>query len=542
MNGAAAHRAPVRRSNGFVGTRTLLRASLEHDGRRLAPWIAITTALSASSVLVYPWVFPTQESRQGLATAIGANPALGLIFGPAFDLSTADGFNAWRALAIGGFLAALGAIAAVVRATRGQEDSGQAELLAAGVLGRSSRLLAGAAMALIASLVLGVVAALVTILCGGDPQASMLLAATFTATGWMFTGVAAIAAQLGSDARTATSIAVGTAAVMFVLRGFAYALEAPVWTAWANPLSWMVETRPASGNHAGPLLLAVTLTIASLAIAFMLEGRRDFGQGAIAPGPGPAGGTARSTWHLAVRLSRGSLLTWAVAFAMLGVVFGYLARSISDILGDDAAVQQILAAGATTHEELIGAFLITILSMVGIIAAIPGVQVMLRVRSEESSDRVEPVLATAVSRTRYYTSNVVLALLAPSIYVLIAGTVIAALASGAEIGVTFTDVVAQAVATVPAVWTVVAVSVTVVGARPHVLLAAWLGVLASFALTLLGPTFGLDDWVLGISPFWHVPNVSADSPEGTGLVWTSLATLVLLAVGFAGFRRRDLGR
>ena len=60
--------------------------------------------------------------------------------------------------------------------------------------------------------------------------------------------------------------------------------------------------------------------------------------------------------------------------------------------------------------KVIPAFLVTILSMIGIILAIPGVLTMLKVRSEETSDRVEPVLAGAVSRSRYYASNVVLAL------------------------------------------------------------------------------------------------------------------------------------
>ncbi|HEY4153340.1 MAG TPA: multidrug ABC transporter permease, partial [Pseudolysinimonas sp.] len=76
-------------STVLVGTPPLLRATIRFDGRLFAPWILIATALSASSVLVYPWVFPSQQDRAGLAAAIGANPALGLIFGPAFDLSTA---------------------------------------------------------------------------------------------------------------------------------------------------------------------------------------------------------------------------------------------------------------------------------------------------------------------------------------------------------------------------------------------------------------------------------------------------------------------
>lgn len=528
--------------SALTGTARLLRTSLKHEGRNFAPWIMIATVLSASAVLLYPLIFPDQSDRAGLATAVGGNPALGLIFGPAFDLSTNDGFNAWRSLALGGFLTALGAIITVVRTTRGQEDSGQAELLASGVMGRATRLFTGVGVALIGSLAVGISAGVVTGLCGGAWEDSILLGATFTATGWMFAGVAAITAQLGSDARTANSMAVGILGALFVLRGFAYSIEAETWTIWVNPLGWMTQTRPATGNHWWPLLLALALTVLALVIAFTLQARRDFGQGVIASRPGPARGRVRSTWRLALRLNSGPLITWAVAFVMLGVVFGYFATSIQDILRQDSAVADVLAAGATTPEELISAFIVTILSLVGIIAAIPGVQIMLKVRGEELEDRVEPVMAGAIARPRYFGSNSLLALIAPTGYLLTAGVVIAALAANADINVSFGQAMLQAVATIPAVWVVVAVAVTVIGARPLVSIAAWVGVFASFALTLLGPTFKLWDWILAISPFWHIPSVTASDANWWGLMWVSVVTVILLAVGFAGFRRRDLAR
>jgi len=535
-------RTPGARSSAVVGTRSLLRASLRQDGRLLAPWAVIVTALSVSSVIVYPFVFPDEQARAGLAAAVGANPAIGLIFGPAHDLSTADGFNAWRCLAIGGFLAALGAIFAVTRATRAQEDSGQAELLASGVMGRSTRLLTGVAMALVGSVLVGVLAGVVTVLCGGGATASFLLAATFTATGWMFAGVAAVTAQVGSDARTASSMAVGVLGVLFGLVGFCYSLDAPRWTIWANPLGWMHETQPASGDRWAPLALAVVLTAALVAVAFRLQSRRDFGQGTVAPRPGPARGTTRSTWRLALRVNRGPFVTWTVAFVALGFVFGYFATSVTDIFGSDPGIADALAGGATTPRDLASGFLVMILSLAGILASVSGVQVMLKVRAEELEDRVEPVLAGAVARPRYWASNVVVALAFPTIFLTLAGTLVAVLVAGADLGLGFGDAFTQSLATIPAAWTVVAVSVAVVGARPVVSIAAWAGVLVSFVLTLLGPTFGLDDWVLGISPFWHLPHVAATSPDWTGLGWITLVTLGLLLVGFAGFRRRDLDR
>lgn len=528
--------------SAVTGAPVMLRAEVRHDGRLLAPWIVLTTALSASSVLVYPWLFPSSADRAGFAAAIGGNPALGLIFGPARDLMSDDGFNAWRSLALGGFLTALGVIFAVTRASRAQEDSGQAELLASGVMGRAARLASGIAMCLGVCLVLGLVAGLVTVACGGGWNASMLLAATMAATGWMATGIAALTAQLGSDARTANTMAVGTLGTLFILRGFAYSVGAPGWTIWANPLGWMSQTEPATGNNWWPLLLAVGLTAVLLSIALAIQSRRDFGVGAVAARPGPARGRMRSAWRLALWINRGPILTWTIAFIGLGLVFGNLTTSVKDILGSDSAVQRVLAAGAASTDQLIGTFMVTILSLLGIIAAIPGVQTMLKVRTEEMEDRVEPLMATAVSRPRYYIGNVAIAFVAPAVYVLIAGALIAAVASNGSIGVSFSDIFAQAAATIPAVWTVVGLSVAVIGARPQVNLAAWLGVLASFVLTLLGPTFKLWNWVLAISPFWHIPNVTDASPDWSGLGWISLVTVAFLVIGFAGFRRRDLAR
>ncbi len=219
------------------------------------------------------------------------------------------------------------------------------------------------------------------------------------------------------------------------------------------------------------------------------------------------------------------MIAWAVAFVALGFVFGRFATSIKDILAANSAVKQILAAGATTPDALLGAFLVTILSLLGIIAAVPGVQTMLKVRTEEMDDRVEPLLAAAVARPRYYASNVVLALLESAVYLLIAGTVIAVLVSGADLGLSFgAGLSSRPSPSSPRCGPSRPVSVAVVGAKPHARLAAWIGVVASFGLTLLGPTFGLSDWVLAISPFWHVPTTTSGSPDLSGLLWISLFT------------------
>jgi ABC-2 type transport system permease protein len=528
-------------TEAVAGLRPLLRVTLRQDARKIAPWIVLISALSVTSVLAYAWVFPDAASRTELATTVAANPAFSLIFGPGRDLSTADGFNAWRAGALGGFFAALMAIHVVVRNTRAHEDSGQAELIASGVIGRTTRLAVAVVAAWLASAVLGVVAAVVTILFGGGVANSITLAATFTASGLMFAGVAAVAAQIGSEARTATSIAVTALGIAFIARGYIDASEAPGWTIWLTPLGWTQEVRPASGNTWWPLLACLAFVALGIGVAAVLQGRRDFGMGMSAPRPGPArGGAVTSAWGLAVRLNRGAIVSWTLAFVVLGAVFGFLATTVGDLFAQNPGIARIIAAGGATRAGLIFEFLVTILKLVGIIASVYGVQVVMRIYAEETEHRVEPLLAGALRRARYLASNAVLAFAGPAFAVLVGGAVIALTASSRDPSIDAGDVVLQACATIPAVWVLVALALAAVGAEPSRRLVAWFAVVASFALTILGPLFELWDWILGLSPFWHVPNVTADQPDLSGLGWLLLVAAALTAAGFAGFRRRDV--
>lgn len=521
-----------------TGARTLLPAAAKINARSIAPWIAGVTALSASSILAYRLVFPDLADRQQLAGALGANPALSLIFGPAHDLLTNDGFNAWRSGALGTFFAALMAILTVVATSRADEDSGQAELLASAVMGRQARLAVAVALAGIASLAVGLVCFLMTIAVGGAVVASLLLSATFTASGLMFTGVAAVAVQLGSEARSASSIAIAVLGICFVLRGFIDTIDAPAWASWATPFGWLQHVRPATDNNPWPLLLALALALVLIGIGFALDARRDYGAGIIASRPGPArAGTTANVWGLAVRLNRGSLITWLIAFAGLGVIFGYLATSITDLLGANSSLSDVLAAGGASTSNLTFAFLVTLLQMIGLIAAIAGVQIVNRIIVEENNFRVEPLLAGALRRPTYLASNLAIAYLTPAVCLLVAATVIGLVAAGT--GIAIGDVLAQASVTIPAVWTLIAVGAAAVGARPAVRLAGWLAIIAAFGLTILGPTFKLPGWALSISPLHHVPNITA-SPHWTGLAIVSAVFALLTAVAFAGFRHRDI--
>lgn len=528
-------------SVAFAGTRPLLAVSLRQDLRKIAPWVALISILSASSILAYPQTFPDAQSRARLAATLGANPALALIVGPARDLSTADGFNAWRAGQLGAFFAGLMTILIVIRNSRANEDSGQAELVASAALARRSRLAVAVLIAVIASLALGVVCFVISVACGGGVADTAVLSATFVASGLMFAGFAAVAAQIGSDARTCNSIGVAGLGICYVLRGYLDSTSGREWLGWLTPLGWLEQTHPATGNNPWPLLIALALAVVLVISAFALHERRDFGQGLLAPPPGPAhAGIVGNIWGLAFRLQRGALISWLTAFVGLGLLFGSLASSIGGIIADNPAVAKILAAGAIDSSALTFAFLVTILQMLGIIAAAMGVQFALHIYTEEIDLRLEPLLAGSLRRQTYLASNSLIALGSTAVAMIIAGVGLGVVAAAEDDTVSATDVIYQSLATIPAAWVLVALGLAMVGAFPARRIIAWLGVVATFALTILGPMFKLPEWMLSISPLHHVPNVTASSPDWSGLAWLALVAIAFGTVAFLGFRRRDI--
>jgi ABC-2 type transport system permease protein len=222
------------------------------------------------------------------------------------------------------------------------------------------------------------------------------------------------------------------------------------------------------------------------------------------------------------------------------MVFGFVASSLGNVFASNPDIARIIAVGGATSAGLVYLFLLTLLKVMGVIAAVYGVQVVMRIYAEEIEYRVEPLLAGALSRPKYLASNALVALLGPAVALAIGGVTIGFVASASGVAVTVTDLAKQALVVIPAVWVLIGLSIALVGANPRVRLASWLAIVATFALTILGPTFRLWDWVLGISPLYHVPNVTATTPDYSVLAVVAGIAFAFIVVGFIGFSHRDV--
>ena len=532
---------------GFTGTWRLFRLALRRDRVVGTAWVLGLFAFVYSQAASIVSLYPTQADLDRLARTaegIGANPAVVALQGPAFDASTYGGATAWQVVTPGVFLIGLMSMLLVTRHTRQEEETGRAELVSAGVVGRYAWLAAGLLYVLAVNVALAALSVLGYVGVGLPVGGSVALAVACALCGLVFAGVAAITVQLTEYARPANGMAFAVLGAAFLLRAVGDSAPELSWLSWLSPIGWAERFRPFAGERWAVLLLPVALLIVLLVVVGGLLARRDVGAGVLPTrlGPATAPSWLGSPVGLAWRLQRGNLLGWAVGAAVAGLSFGGIAQDMVQFAEQDPETAKLLETlgGAGSIADI---FLAAVLSYIGMLAAGYAVQATLRLRAEEAEGRAEPVLATATPRVGWAGSHMVVAAVGSTV-VLATGGLLAGLAHGVragDLGGELPRVLGGALVQLPAVWVMAAVGAALFGLAPRLVVGATWAVLAVVLfVTLFGEPLQFSQWVLDLSPFAHLPRLPAATFTATPVVWLLALAGVLAAVGLAAFRRRDL--
>jgi polyether ionophore transport system permease protein len=530
----------------LAGTGILTRLALRRDRIMIVSWVYVLAAFAYVSVVSTKKLYPTAASLQAFAAGAGADRVTRAIYGPAGDLHTLGGLATWKLSVFGVVGVAVMSMFIVVRHTRGDEDAGRLELVGAGAVGRLAALTSGLLTALLANLVVALLVAAGLAVPGLPWGDSLAFGLGMAAAGCAFAAITAVAAQLAGSRRTAIGIVTSVIALAYLLRAVGDAASAGRWAAslsWFSPIGWSQQLRPFGPLHWWVLVIPVLFTIVVTAVAYVIDGRRDLGTGLlpVRPGPSAAGPSLDGPLGLAWRLQRGTLLAWASGLTVYGLVIGGLAASIGTLVGNNAAARQLFVK-LGGQSGLTNALLAAMMGFMGVAASVYAVQAALRLRSEESGERAEPVLAAAVGRIRWAWSHLVFAVIGPVALLLLVGLA-TGLVYGAhtgDMGKAVGQLLGSALAQVPAVWVLAGIAVALYGLMPRWSAAAWGALVAFLVLTELGSTLNLSHWVTDISPFSHVPKLPGGTFTVTPLLWLALVAAALIAAGLAGLRRRDI--
>jgi ABC-2 type transport system permease protein len=534
----------------LVGTTTLIRLAVRRDRTRLIGWVVALGAFTAAVAASVTGLYVTAEDR-ATAAAFGAASVVVRVFdGPASgpgigSLVVAELFG------IVSVLVAILAIQTVVRHTRAEEESGRSELVGSAIVGRDAPLAAAGIVAVGAVVAVSAAAFVGLVLADLPAAGSALTGVALAGVGVTFVAVTAVTVQVFSTARAASGAALAALGAAFLLRALGDAAGTAegtrlvsAWPSWLSPIGWGQQVRPFADAHLDVLLLPLLTSLTLVAVAVVLTSHRDVGAGLVAPRPGPerAGRGLRSGLGLAWRLQRGAVLAWCVGLGVVGVGFGAVGDTADDLVGDNPQLADVLAS-LGDGDGLRGAFFAFAVGFVAAAVAAVPVQLLLRARAEEASGRLEPLLATALSRSRWLAGHLVVAVAAAT-----AALVVFGLAGGLGYGVATGDwvtgtegMLGAALAHLPAVLVLAGVSVSAIALVPAAAPAvAWSVVAASFLLGQFGELLELPQPLIALSPASHVPAWPAEPLTATPLVVLAILAVTLLTAGVLAFRRRDL--
>jgi ABC-2 type transport system permease protein len=528
----------------IAGFGLMLRLILRRERIDLPVWVFIIAAIPAGTAGAFAALYPDAAGLEQAATAIGGNPAFVAFLGPV-QAPTLGGLTSWRVGAFLGVMMGILNVLTLTRHTRAEEQAGRRELVGATAVGRHAPLMAALVVMIVTNVLIGAAVTVGLIATGLEVAGSIAFGTGTTAIGLVFTGIAAVGAQLFDTSRASNAMGIGVVAVSFLLRvvgdaGSAGGLE---FLSWVSPIGLTARIAPFAAQRwwvVGALLAVASIAIAA---ALAISARRDVGAGVFATRSGPpeAATSLSGPVGLAVRLQRGVGVAWLAGFAVFGLLIGAATEGFTELLAENPLLRGMM--------ELIGgergiteAYLATMFSVFGMAVAAHAVGAVLWLQSEELAGRVDPILATAVPRHRWLGSHTAVATGTAVLDLTVIGA-----ATGFAYGITIGDVGGQmprmigaALVQLAAVLVMVGFTVAVFALAPRLTWVAWSALGTAALLTLLGRSLRLSEWLIDLSPFSHLPQVPGPAVPAGPVAGLVAVAAVLLAVGFAGFQRRDI--
>jgi ABC-2 type transport system permease protein len=533
------HQQP-RAGHGPAGT---LTARAFRDARTLT---VIFTYLFAVYSYVQPVgyrrVYTTPTARAEFARGFGTNPGLRLLYGEPHNVATVDGYTAWR---VGGVLAIAAAIFGVltaVRALRGEEDAGRAELTLAGIVSRRTAYLAAMAAIGAATVILWA-AEFAGFVVGGLPVggSAYLALATVSVIG-VFAGIGAVASQIAPARRIAAEIGGGAIGLFFLLRVIADTVAGAGWLRWATPLGWAEEMQPFAEPRPAVLLLPVLATMLLLGAAARLGAARDIGSGLL-PDRSGAGASMRllsSPTAQALRGLRGNLIAWAGSFALFAFILGVVSSSVSSSgipASVDREVAKLGAGSMMTPSGYLGLiFFVYVLGISLFACAQVGAA-----RREEADQQLETLLALPVGRTGWLAGRLLLAAGGAVVISLLSGLLTWAGTTAGGISVPLGRLLEAGANCLPAALLFLGIAALAYAAAPRASAAIGYGVVVlAFLWQAVGALLGAPGWLAGLTPFAHIGLVPAEPFQAADAAVMAGIGVAVAAAGLAVFRRRDL--
>lgn len=512
------------------------------DRMRIAIWVIALTFFTIIVPVAFKDLYGSQAERDAMAQTM-ANPAMTAMTGPA-NLSnyTMGVMTAHQMLLMTAAVVGLMSILLVTRHTRADEEDGRVEMIRSLPTGRLSYLNASLFVITVTCLGLALINGFGLYALGiesMDLEGSLLYGTALGATGLFFAGVTAIFAQLSDSSRGTIGHSIAVLLLAYLFRAITDVSNEAL--SWISPLAWVTKAEVYDTNNWWPMVLILAASLALYSLANYLHAIRDLDRGFLPSKPGKKSASRflQSPIGLALRLQRTGIIAWAIGMYVLGASYGSVLGDLESFFLDNETMKQLLQpeAGVTLLEQFIPMLMIVI----SLLATIPPVMAINKLRGEEKKERLVHLLSRSVSRTKLLGSYFIISIINGFVMISLAafglwsvGTTVV------EDGLSFEMIFTAALSYYPAMLVMISVAVLLIGIFPRLTGFIWLYVLYSFMVLYLGGLFQFSDWVGNISPFGYVPQTPIEDFSIVPLILLSVVAMLIAIIGFVGFYKRDM--
>ena len=255
----------------------------------------------------------------------------------------------------------------------------------------------------------------------------------------------------------------------------------------------------------------------------------------------PRNGLLTSVQRFAVRRALRPTTGWAVGIAAYFFLVGALTASVLEFFDSNRHFADLAAAAGFAGLDSATGFAAALFGLLAIPTGLYAAARLAALVADENARRFTAVLSAPVSRSRLVCTEIAVVTGGVVMLHAMAGLAIAAGASVTGAPLAFGSALAGALNAAPVAWLSVGAGALAVGWLPSGVVAIGaIPVVGGFLVSVIAQSVRAPQWVTDLSPFAHLGAVPNTPPVWAGIAVFIVLGAIAVAVGVAGYSRRDL--
>ncbi len=517
---------------------------LRRDWKKILIWVLVLGGFSGG----YVPAFQEMAKGQGLVGMFETlkNPAMISMVGPTpikeAGSYTLGAMYAHEMLLFCGLFAMIITGLHVVSHTRKEEDQGLLELIRSFQVGRQANSLAVMMEVLTINLALVIVTGAMMISFQADTVTglgSWLFGLSVGGAGMIGGIIALVMAQIFPSSGGATGSTLGIIGLLYILRGATDVSNPDI--SMINPMGWTYMTYPFTENRFYPILYILIFVCLLSLIAFWLEGGRDMGAGYLPSREGRpyARKSLLSLPGLFLRLNRGLIISWQIAFLILGAAYGSIYGDMQTFMESNQLIQAMFVMTGISIEASFTSIIMMV--MMGLVCILP-IAIINKLFADEERQFFSQLYASQITRTKLFVTSLLIAFGSGVLGIFMAAYGLGATGLAVMDGkstMELMDFIKAGYNYLPAVLFFIGLSSFIIGWKPGLRKMVYVYLGYSFAINYFGNIVELPQILYDVTVLRHITRMPVEAFEAGSFTLISIISCLLIGLGYIGYIRRD---